>query len=115
MRRGNYKLIQNHHDSTFEFYDLSNDLSEKNDLSTDMTHESLIFEMTSELTELGPCAENKVGDFDITLDGGDTQTVNCTWFASQRKERCGIIKKSKTRKLCPRVCGRFRKFCDTIP
>ena len=109
LRKNSMKVIQNYTSpSTVELYHLDNDLSESNDLSSDVSYSTLIAEMLSALDQIGPCPRDQRGRFNVTVNS-KLKSVTCRWTA-RKTRRCKAHKKI-ARKKCPRTCGRHAKWC----
>jgi hypothetical protein len=85
IRFGNLKLVHNIVTSTFELYDLDNDLSETNNLIENEVYSDVVEEMYTRLLETGVCPKDKDGAFNLVANG---DTVTCEWFRNW-PARCG--------------------------
>ena len=109
IRSENLKLIHNLRTSTFELFDLDNDLSETTNLIQDGRYAKKVQEMYTRLIENGPCPKDKEGSFTLKSTG---QSVNCDWFRSSTS-RCG--EHIEGRLNCNSVCANSqnRHLCAT--
>jgi len=112
VRNGNMKLIHNVTTSTYELYDLDNDLSENIDLSHNVSYAELIDEMYEKLIELGPCPDDIDGSFPLSKSRESDKEVNCKWFNTQTTTRCNMHIEGEL--LCNSVCGRYGNVCKAL-
>lgn len=86
LRDRSMKLVYNHLDKKSELYDLSNDLFETTDISSN--HTDLVLQMKSRLLQLGPC-QNRPGKFRIKFNHSNvTMAKNCGWVSKKWQQRC---------------------------
>ena len=111
IRKGNLKLVRHiSPKAKTELYDLSEDISESNNMAFNATYKKVRKQMIRELRLIGPCPEREMKK-DFELGGGLLQgkMVNCTWF-EVRKEECEQHPEGEF--FCPSVCGRYKKTCS---
>ena len=107
---GQFKLV---HESTFEFYNLSVDLSEKNNLYVDKDgwYAAQMAQMyTIMLIEEGPCPTDKEEPFVLSDDDG--KSVDCNWF-QESTSRCDDHVEGRL--YCNSMCASktFKAFCNS--
>ena len=109
LRDGSMKLVYNHLDQKSELYDLSNDLFETTDISSNDTE--LVLQMKSRLLELGPC-QNRQGKFRIKFNHNNvTISKNCGWV-SRKWQRCYLPEAAL---YCAKTCRTGgKKACATL-
>ena len=108
LRKGSMKLVYNHETKKSELYDLSQDQSEKNDLSAQ--NEALVNKMKKNLRRIGPCMDKK-GKFRVELQGKPNPTRICSWFA-KKKSRCKLTPDAKTN--CGKSCASSLYACVSL-
>lgn len=101
------------HESTFEFYNLSVDLSEKNNLYVDKDgwYAAQMAQMyTIMLIEEGPCPTDKEEPFVLSDDDG--KSVDCNWF-QESTSRCDDHVEGRL--YCNSMCASktFKAFCNS--
>ena len=105
IRYGSMKLIRNNFNSAFQLYDLASDISESMDLSTNETYAKKMQIMYRKLKEIGPCPEDRDGQFSI---GGMRKQKGCNWFR-KKTNRCNRYLEGEL--YCSSVCGRNKGYC----
>ena len=105
IRYGSMKLIRNNFNSAFQLYDLASDISESMDLSTNETYAKKMQIMYRKLKEIGPCPEDRDGQFSI---GGMSKQKGCNWFR-KKTNRCNRYLEGEL--YCSSVCGRNKGYC----
>jgi len=111
IRKGNLKLVRHiSPKAKTELYDLSEDISESNNMAFNATYKKVRKQMIKKLRLIGPCPKRE-RKRDFVLGGGLLQgkMVNCTWF-EVRKEECEQHPEGEF--FCPSVCGRYKKTCS---
>ena len=110
IRKGTLKFIRHiSPEVKTELYDLSEDISESNNMAFNATYKKVKKKMIRKLRLIGPCPKrDRKKDFE--LGGGSLQgkMVNCTWFEVM-KEECKQYPEGDL--FCPSVCGRYPKTC----
>jgi len=106
IRENSLKL--SHHPSTnsFEAYNLKRDISESNNIVNDPVLEKKFSAMFDHLTAIGPCPDDRVGSFHVSLLGEDHE---CTWFKESKVLRCAEHIEGEL--YCHSICSRFKYDC----
>lgn len=108
LRWRSMKLVYDHETNKSELYDLSNDLSEKTDISEQKKW--YVKKMKEHLLQIGPCID-RPGRFDVKLrDSKATVQRSCAWFGRQ-KQRCGWSHDARI--YCGKSCASYEKVACT--
>lgn len=113
IRKGSMKLIYDYINRTVELYDLSNDISETNDVSADENNAELIREMFDELKKIGPCydRQNKVRVKVAHQHFKGLKNKSCDWFKKNKVKRCTRLEAIH----CGSVCaGKNQQKCNLV-
>ena len=111
IRRNSWKLIHYVPTSTFELYNLENDISETIDLSAISKYAKMMVGMKSLLANVGPCRGYDNRNNDATKHFFVKKLKmkkGCDWFRRKTK-RCRTHLEGELR--CPSVCIRNRDWC----
>ena len=99
IRFNHIKLIHHPHNNTFEAYNMTKDIGEKNNIFNSTWVRSKMPLMFEKLKEIGPCPDkDREGGFNINNLMG---SYNCSWFA-QNSARCEQHYEGGG--FCPSVC-----------
>eukprot|EP00551_Chaetoceros_affinis_P017775 CAMPEP_0203718224 /NCGR_PEP_ID=MMETSP0092-20131115/2550_1 /ASSEMBLY_ACC=CAM_ASM_001090 /TAXON_ID=426623 /ORGANISM="Chaetoceros affinis, Strain CCMP159" /LENGTH=567 /DNA_ID=CAMNT_0050597297 /DNA_START=475 /DNA_END=2178 /DNA_ORIENTATION=+ len=84
VRMGDWKLIHNYQNETFELYNLSNDISETTNLVSDVD-ETLVENLYDEIKRIGPCHDSEEPFYVLRQKRKRT----CEWFGQRNTwKRC---------------------------
>jgi arylsulfatase A-like enzyme len=103
IRKSNFKLIRKSSQDV-ELYDLENDLSESNDISSDPAHQEMIREMLTVLSSIeleDPPPRHCSGQDTFNVEGLSTKMC-CKWARRKQKRRCKDF--PEVRENCPLLC-----------
>lgn len=102
MRMGNLKLVHKISSNTFELYDLSKDVNERNNIISDVDEET-VKAMYRKLREIGPCRDRKWPIYISKL----RKKLPCHFFQMD-KSRCNEHPEGWLK--CPMSCADSPKF-----
>ena len=115
LRQANLKVVRHLKPDSMkainiELYDLTSDLSEKNDLSGDIRYSDITTQMLEKLTRLGPCPDDIEGIFTLpTKHMRKEFETSCDYFR-RKPHKCSKYVEGEL--FCHSICGRHFKTCN---
>ena len=114
LRKGEWKLVYDHKKNSTALFNLSEDISEMDDVSR--VHNEKVNQLLDEMKLIGPCVD-KIGMFHVRRDKVSANNKrykkrNCGWFR-KRKRRCYTHHEGRVH--CGLTCALEREeWCNTI-
>ncbi len=108
LRKGSMKLVFHSKTKVVELYDLSQDISEENNVANQ--YPGLVKEMKAYLHQIGPCYDNP-RRFEVKFTWAKSkQYRTCTWFSRRKNMRCRYNQDAILN--CGKTCAIHERFCE---